>query len=140
MRENITLVTRFFLFASGATFELIMKCPRFEVNKYASIGLTVLFTAFLSVLSSYFAFNLIFDSNSLSILLSLLWGCIIFNLDRYIVSSMRMNENKWREFFKSIPRIGINHLTWITCFLNQSGIFQQDPDPFPHQSWKKIIR
>jgi len=105
MKENITLITRFFLFASGATFELIMKCPRFEVNKYASIGLTVLFTAFLSVLSSYFAFNLIFDSNSLSILLSLLWGCIIFNLDRYIVSSMRMNENKWREFFKSIPRI-----------------------------------
>ena len=40
MKENITLITRFFLFASGATFELIMKCPRFEVNKYASIGLT----------------------------------------------------------------------------------------------------
>ena len=40
--------------------------------------------------------NLIFDSNSLSILLSLLWGCIIFNLDRYIVSSIRMNENNWK--------------------------------------------
>lgn len=105
MKGNITLFTRFLLFASGAAFELISKCPRFEVNKYASIGLTVLFTALLSVLSSYFAFNLIFNSNPLSVVLSLLWGCIIFNLDRYIVSSMRMNESKWREFLKSIPRI-----------------------------------
>jgi hypothetical protein len=113
MKGNISLITRFFLFASGSTFELINKCPRFEVNKYASIGLTVLFTTFLSVLSSYYAFSLIFDSNFLAIPLSLLWGCIIFNLDRYIVSTMRMNESKWREFLKSTPRLLIAFLIAI---------------------------
>ena len=105
MRGELSSITKLLLFSSGATYELILKCPRFEVNKYASIGLTVLFTAFLSVLSSFFAFNLIFHSNYISIPLAILWGGIIFNLDRYIVSSMRMNDSKWNEFLKSIPRL-----------------------------------
>jgi len=105
MRGELSAITKLLLFSSGATYDLIRKCPRFEVNKYASIGLTVLFTAFLSVLSSYFAFNLIFNSNYISIPLSILWGGIIFNLDRYIVSSMRMNDSRWNEFLKSIPRL-----------------------------------
>jgi len=105
MRGELSAITKLLLFSSGATYDLIIKCPRFEVNKYASIGLTVLITAFLSVLSSYFAFSLIFNSNFISVPLAILWGCIIFNLDRYIVSSMRMNDSKWNEFLKSIPRL-----------------------------------
>ena len=105
MKSRISLITKFLLFSSGTTYELINKCPRFEVNKYASIGLTVVFTAILSILSSYFAFNLIFNSNIIAIPLAVFWGCIIFNLDRYIVSSMRMNDNKWKEFLKSVPRL-----------------------------------
>ena len=110
MKRKIPFFTKVLLFCSGTTFDLIRKCPRFEVNKYASIGLTVLFTAILSILSSYFAFKLIFDSEYLAIPLSFFWGCIIFNLDRYIVSSMRMNESKWKEIIKSIPRILIAFL------------------------------
>lgn len=105
MRGELSAITKILLFSSGATYDLIRKCPRFEVNKYASIGLTVLFTAFLSVLSSYFAFILIFNSNYICMPLAILWGCIIFNLDRYIVSSMRMNDGKWNEFLKAIPRL-----------------------------------
>ena len=104
MGERLSAFTKVLLISSGATLELMKKCPRFEVNKYASIGMTIIFTALLSVLSSYFAFKLIFSSNYAAISLALLWGSIIFNLDRYIVSSMRVSEHKFRGFIKSIPR------------------------------------
>lgn len=103
--NKLSFITRFLVFCSGATIALIRKCPLFEVNKYASIGATVLITAFLSILSSFFAFSLIFQSVYLSLSLALLWGLIIFNLDRYIISTMRSNSSKGQEFIKSIPRI-----------------------------------
>lgn len=105
MRQQFSTITRFLLFSSGAAIELMKKCPDFEINKYTSIGLTIFFTAVLSVLSSFFAFNLIFNSNLIAISLALFWGSIIFNLDRYIVSSMRISDNKFREFVKAIPRL-----------------------------------
>jgi len=105
MKQRFSIITRFLLFSSGAAIELMKKCPDFEVNKYTSIGLTIFFTAVLSVLSSFFAFNLIFNSNLVAISLAIFWGSIIFNLDRYIVSSMRNSDNKSREFIKAIPRL-----------------------------------
>ncbi|GGE40928.1 DUF4407 domain-containing protein [Psychroflexus planctonicus] len=101
----MSVFKNFLLFSSGVTVDLIKQCPRFEVNKYMSIGMTIVFTTILSILSSYFAFYLIFDSETIAIPLSFLWGAIIFNLDRYIISSMRMGNSKWQQFLKSIPRI-----------------------------------
>ena len=141
MSERFSMITRFLLFSSGATLELIKKCPRFEVNKHASIGLTIVFTAILSVLSSYFAFKLIFKSDYLAISLAFLWGGIIFNLDRFIVSSMRVNDSKVKGFMKSIPRLLIAILiamviskpleiqlfkSEISTFLSQEKIKQSD--------------
>jgi hypothetical protein len=82
-------INQFLFFCAGINNELIVKCPRSEVIKYTSIGATVAFTTLLAVVSSYFAFNLILQDTWIKILLSFFWGAIIFNLDRFLVSSVR---------------------------------------------------
>ena len=109
----MSVFSKLFIFCSGASVDLLEKCPRFETTKYVCIGLTVFFTALLAVISSFFAFSLIFNDIPLTILFSLLWGAIIFNLDRYIVSTMRHDENKFKDFIKIIPRLIVAFLIAI---------------------------
>ncbi len=47
----------------------------------------------------------VFESIWISIALGILWGLMIFNLDRYIVSSMRKKDAFWLEFKTAIPRM-----------------------------------
>ena len=103
--HKIGFISRFLIFCSGASIELLEKCPRFETTKYICIGLTVFFTAVLAIISSFFAFSLIFDQTPLIVFFSFLWGAIIFNLDRYIVSTMRHSESKFEEIIKVAPRL-----------------------------------
>ncbi|OUW77162.1 MAG: hypothetical protein CBD72_02150 [Flavobacteriaceae bacterium TMED212] len=103
-------MSRFLIFCSGASLELLEKCPRFENTKYVCIGLTVFFTAVLATISSFFAFSLIFDQTSIIVFFSLLWGAIIFNLDRYIVSTMRHSDSRFEEIIKVAPRLIIAFL------------------------------
>jgi hypothetical protein len=88
-------IKRFFLFSSGVTISILDKCPE-ESNKYASIGATIFFTAFLASLSGGYAFFFAFNSVETSILLGFFWGVIIYNLDRYIVMSLKKPvSEKW---------------------------------------------
>ncbi len=79
---------RFLIFSSGANFSVLNYCPE-ETNKFASIGATILLTAILASLSGGYAFNFVFDNIFISSLFGVLWGIVIYNLDRYIVMSMR---------------------------------------------------
>lgn len=112
--NDINLFSKFFLFCSGVSLDLISKCPKFEIIKYASIGATIFFTAILALISSYFAFSIIFNSIGFIIFCSILWSFIIFNLDRYIVSSIRHNENIFNKTIKALPRILIGIFIAIT--------------------------
>ena len=102
--KKVSFLNRFLISCSGASFELLKDCPRFEITKYSSIGMTIVFTAILAVVSSFFALSIIFDHLILNVALAFLWGAIIFNLDRYIISSMRSSDNKWNDLTKAIPR------------------------------------
>lgn len=103
--RDFNKATLFLLFCSGISIKLIKKCPQFEVNKYNSIGLTIVFTTLLSSLSAYFAFSLIFDSLIFVLFASMIWGGMIFNLDRYIVSTLKSISSRKSEIFKAIPRL-----------------------------------
>ena len=35
----------------------------------------------------------------------LIWGLLIFNLDRFIVSTIKKNDSKWKEFLQAFPRL-----------------------------------
>jgi len=98
-------MSKFFHFAAGVSKDIMAECPESEKIKYASIGASVYFTALMAGLSAYFAFYLIFEHNFASILLSLLWAGLIFNLDRFLVSSFRKKGKTLLEFLQALPRI-----------------------------------
>jgi hypothetical protein len=97
-------ITLFFWHCSGADLELLKKCPT-ESSKYVGIGATIFFTGLFAALSGGYALYTVFDSIIAAIVFGLVWGLMIFNLDRYIVSSMRKEGKFGREFVLATPRI-----------------------------------
>lgn len=97
-------VTVFFWHCSGADLELLKRCPT-EASKYVGIGATIFFTGLFAALSGGYALYTVFDSYLIAGVFGILWGLMIFNLDRYIVSSMRKEGKPFREFALAIPRI-----------------------------------
>ncbi len=94
----------FFLFCSGVEYSVLEKCPT-DRNKYAGIGATVFFTGVLAFCSSSYALYTVFDSYAMAMAFGLVWGLMIFNLDRYIVMSMKSNGRWWRDFMVAFPRM-----------------------------------
>jgi hypothetical protein len=97
-------VNSFFLFASGADLSVLEKCPT-ERSKYVGIGATIFFTGVFAALAAGYALFTVFDSILIATVLGLIWGLMIFNLDRYIVSSMRKDSRLWREWITASPRL-----------------------------------
>ena len=97
-------VKTFFWYCSGADASLLKECPS-ESSKYVGIGATIFFTGLFAALSGGYALYTVFDNAWLAIPLGLTWGLMIFNLDRYIVSSMRKTGKPFNELGMALPRI-----------------------------------
>lgn len=95
---------QFFWLCSGANRPLIEKCPT-EGSKYAGIGATIFFTGIFAALAGAYALYTVFENYLIAAIFGLIWGLMIFNLDRYIVSSMRKEGNAKKEFYTALPRI-----------------------------------
>jgi hypothetical protein len=96
----------FFLFCSGADRSILSQVPSDE-NKYLGIGATIFFTGILAFLSAGYALYTIFDSYILALFFGLVWGAMIFNLDRYIVSSMKARGGFFGQFMVALPRLAM---------------------------------
>ncbi len=97
-------LTQILCFCSGVYTPLLKKAPT-EINKYTGIGGTVIFTGIMASLSAGYALYTIFQSLIPALFFGILWGLMIFNLDRYIVSSMRKNHRIWNEWKMALPRL-----------------------------------
>ena len=97
---------QFFLFCSGVDHSILEKCPS-DRNKYMGIGATVFFTGVLAFFSSGYALYTVFESWWASLAFGLVWGLMIFNLDRYIVLSMKSYGKWWRDWMVALPRLGL---------------------------------
>ncbi|MGK6352466.1 DUF4407 domain-containing protein [Parapedobacter sp. DT-150] len=101
-------VTRFFWWCSGVHQATLAKYPA-EHNKYVGIGATIFFTGLFAALSGGYALYFVFSGGQLSLLYALLfgllWGLAIFNMDRYIVSSINKNASGFRQLLQATPRI-----------------------------------
>ncbi|MEO6759219.1 MAG: DUF4407 domain-containing protein [Saprospiraceae bacterium] len=95
---------QFFLFCAGVEPSILEKSPS-DRNKYAGIGATIFFTGVLAFFSSGYALYTVFDSYLLAIGFGLVWGLMIFNLDRYIVMSMKSRGQWWRNLSVAFPRL-----------------------------------
>ena len=103
--SEIGPVLRFFLFCAAADPDLLVDCPKSEHHKYAGVGATVFFTGLLACFSGGYAIYTAFDTVWLSIALGIFWGALIFNLDRFLVSTMKKSRNKTKELIQIVPRL-----------------------------------
>lgn len=104
-QTNTIMLQRFFIFCSGADTQILETCSNGERNKYAGIGATVFFTAVMAFIASGYALYTVFDNVYTSIFFGLIWGLLIFNLDRYIVSTIKKRDNFKSELLQAAPRI-----------------------------------
>jgi len=95
---------RFFFACAGAYMKILNVCPS-EHTKYVGIGATIFLTACLAIISGSFAIYTLVDNMLVAFLFGLLWGALIFNLDRYIVSSIRKEGRPWHELGMAFPRL-----------------------------------
>ena len=118
-------ISKFLWWCAGADEHFLKLSPMQDRVKYAGIGGIVLCTGLLAAFSGGYAFNTIFgpkgdaiDDLVLSIgtiigsiIFGCVWGLIIFNLDRFIVSSTGKGDGTdkitWKELGQALPRIVI---------------------------------
>ena len=117
-------ITEFLWWCAGADPYFMRLSPMQDRVKYAGIGGIVLCTGLLAGVSGAFAFHTIFgpkgDANDYSLTASIgmqiatmifavVWGLVIFNLDRFIISSTGKGDGTdaitWKEFRQALPRI-----------------------------------
>lgn len=99
------MLNRFFLLCSGVDSDIVNGCSNGEQNKYAGIGVTVFFTSIMAFIASSYALFAVFDNVYTAVFFGFIWGLLIFNLDRFIVSTSKKRDNFLNEFIQASPRI-----------------------------------
>lgn len=99
------MLSTFFILCSGADASLLQGCSEGEKTKFVGIGATVFFTAVMAFIASAYALFTVFDSIYPALIFGLVWSLLIFNLDRFIVSTIRKRENLSAEIIQATPRI-----------------------------------
>lgn len=101
---------RLFYWSSGANYQILKELPS-EQNKYYGIGGTIIFTALMASFAGGYAFFTAFKSTWLSVFFGIFWGALIFNLDRYIVSTFGVGDGKKtiskQELIEAAPRLAM---------------------------------
>ncbi|QIE59450.1 DUF4407 domain-containing protein [Rasiella rasia] len=99
------MLQRFFIFCSGADTDILNDCSAGENTKYAGVGATVFFTAVMAAIAGSYALFTVFDNIFTAVFFGLIWGLLIFNLDRFIVSTLKKRDNFFDELIQASPRI-----------------------------------
>ena len=105
IKKRLIMLKQFFILCSGADTDILNDCSIGEQNKYAGIGATVFFTALMATIASSYALYTVFDNLYTAVFFGVIWGLLIFNLDRYIVSTIKKRDNILDELLQAMPRI-----------------------------------
>jgi Domain of unknown function (DUF4407) len=102
------MLQNFFITCSGANIKILKDCPPTEKTKYVGIGATVFFTAIMAAASGMFFIAFAFTnsetavieiSNEVILIFGILWGLLIFNIDRNLIISLRKTGD-WKSEFR----------------------------------------
>jgi hypothetical protein len=99
------VLKKFFLTCAGVDKNIIENCGNGEQNKFVGIGATVFFTAVMATIAGSYALFTVFDNLYAAIFFGLIWGLLIFNLDRFIVSTIKKTGSRLNELLQASPRI-----------------------------------
>jgi len=106
--------TNFLWWCAGTHQKLLRQFPS-EHTKYAGLGGVLLATFVLATLSSGYAVYSVFGTWAWTIAFALIWGLIIFNFDRFLVSTMRKyGVSKHKQIWMAIPRLALALLIGLT--------------------------
>jgi Domain of unknown function (DUF4407) len=106
--------SNFLWWCSGAYIDLLKQYPS-EHSKYSGMGGVILATFALAALSSGYAVYSVFGNIGWTIGFALIWALIIFNFDRFLVSTMRKyGVSKRRQLNMAIPRFVLAILIGVT--------------------------
>ena len=106
--------TNFLWWCSGAHQELLKQFPS-EHSKYWGLGGVILATFVLAALSSGYAIYSVFGNWMWTICFAIVWGLIIFNFDRFLVSTMRKyGVSRKKQLAMAIPRMALAILIGFT--------------------------
>ncbi|MEW7290054.1 DUF4407 domain-containing protein [Aquimarina sp. 2304DJ70-9] len=99
------MLKRFFILCSGADADILVDSSNGEQNKYVGIGATVFFTAVMAFIAASYALYTVFDNYFSAVFFGMIWGVLIFNLDRFIVSTIKKKDSFIDELLQASPRI-----------------------------------
>ena len=134
--EEPSFFTKWLWFCAGADEQLLMQCPKSDHVKYQGLGGVVFATGILAFISGSYAFYTIFAPKTeiaihesskfgahettlfMSLVAGIVWSLIIFNIERFIVSSAGKGDGTdkvtWEEVGKASPRIIMGVIIAIT--------------------------
>lgn len=107
------MITDFLITCSGANKQILNQCPT-ERTKFVGIGATILITALLACISGSYFLSFVFankDTGEIELPLfflfsfGIIWGALIFNLDRSIIVSLKKSGKIKEEFRQAWLRI-----------------------------------
>ncbi len=112
-----------FLWSCAGVDKPLLRMSSQDHAKKAGMGGTILFTALMAMISGGYAIHTVFQESDIAdkawiiaIFFGLFWGGLIFNLDRYMVSSMFTDGKpsiSLQELVSGLPRIVIAILLGI---------------------------
>jgi hypothetical protein len=104
-----------FLWWCAGAHQKLLKGFSSEHTKYAGLGGVLLATFVLATLSSGYAVYSVFGNWLWTIAFALIWGLIIFNFDRFLVSTMRKyGVSRRKQIWMAIPRLALALLIGLT--------------------------
>jgi len=106
-QKSSIMLKQFFILCSGVDRDILKDCSEGEQTKYVGIGATVFFTAVMAFLASAYALFTVFDSIYPALIFGFVWSLLIFNLDRFIVSTIKKRDRFLDEFLQATPRIAL---------------------------------
>lgn len=113
-REKAPRESHFLWWCAGAYQDLLKDCPS-EQTKYAGLGGVLLATFALAALSAGYAIYSVFNEPVWAVLFAIVWGLIIFNFDRFLVSTMRKyGVSLEKQWLMAAPRIALALLIGFT--------------------------
>jgi hypothetical protein len=124
--QDVGWMTRFLWFCAGGDAQLLLRCPNSDRVKFQGLGGVVLTVGVLAFFSGSYAFYTVFSPKVGTALqaghvhwptvgiaagFGLVWALIIFNIDRFIVSSTGKGDGTdkitWGEFVNALPRLAM---------------------------------
>ncbi len=93
----IRLIRWWFWWCAGAKPQIIENLSS-DQEKYLSMGLAIFLTGVVATLTMAYAMNFVFNEPIIAILVGMVWGLVIFNLDRSLTLTMRKTQNSYDEY------------------------------------------